>query len=128
MTAVSRLQVKPGKSPETQMVFAQMEVRVLIDSGASVNVIHQNIFKQVQKGDNTVRLLSTKAKICAYGSKDPIELQSWTKLLTTLYCIYCLCLCLTLRTKNHVRFMTICPPRPPPPNTMLNICQIVQTC
>ena len=65
---------EPGKSPETQIAVGQMEVRVLIDSGASVNIIHQNIFKQLQKRDNTIKLLPTKAKICAYGSADPIEL------------------------------------------------------
>ena len=47
---------EPKQSPETQIVIGQMEVRVLIDSGVSVNIIHQHIFKQLQKGDNTIKL------------------------------------------------------------------------
>ena len=68
----------PGKSPDAQILIGQMQVRVLIDSDASVNIVHYNIFKQIQKENNNIQLSPRKAKICAYGSKDPIDLEQFT--------------------------------------------------
>ena len=53
----------PGKSPETQISFRQMQVRVLIDSGASVNIVHYNKFKQIQRENNNV-IANKSKKMC----------------------------------------------------------------
>ena len=72
------LTAAPGKSPETQILIGQMQVRVLIDSDASVNIVYYNNFKQIQKENNNIQLSPRRAKICAYGSKDPIDLEQLT--------------------------------------------------
>ena len=64
----------PVKSPETQISIGDTKVIVLVDSGASVNIVHQNTFNLIQKSNNSIQLVPTKAKIRAYGSEDPIEL------------------------------------------------------
>ena len=59
MITASHLQVRP-RNP-------------LRDTDASVNIVHCNIFKHIQKEDNNIQLSPAKAKICDYGSKDRIE-------------------------------------------------------
>ena len=68
-----------AKSPETQILIGDTNVKVLVDSGASVNIVHHNIFNQIQKNNPSIHLVSTKAKIRAYGSEDPIELAGQFK-------------------------------------------------
>ena len=51
----------------------------MVDSGASVNIVHHNIFNQIQKNNASIHLVPTKAKIRAYGSEDPIELAGQFK-------------------------------------------------
>ena len=70
----------PAKSPETQISIG--DTKVLVDSGASVNIVHHHIFNQIRKNNNSIQLVPTKAKICAYGSEDPIELAG--KFKTTI--------------------------------------------
>ena len=64
----------PAKSPETQISIGDTNVKVLVDSGASVNIVHHHIFNQIRKNNDSIQLVPTKAKIRAYGSEDPIEL------------------------------------------------------
>jgi hypothetical protein len=68
-----------AKSPETQILIGDTNVKVLVDSGASVNIVHHNIFNQIQKNNPSIHLVPTKAKIRAYGSEDPRELAGQFK-------------------------------------------------
>ena len=64
------------KQPETQVVIGQSKVKVLIDSGSSVNILNKGIFEQIKHRDqnNLIILKKTCAKIHAYGAEKPIEL------------------------------------------------------
>ena len=68
-----------AKSPETQILIRDTNVKVLVDSGTSVNIVHHNIFNQIQKNNPSIHLVPTKAKIRVYGSEDPIELAGQFK-------------------------------------------------
>ncbi|CAB3985042.1 Transposon Tf2-9 poly, partial [Paramuricea clavata] len=63
-----------GKHPETQVQIGHTKVNILIDSGASVNLLNYPIFQQIQKDDNRIQLQKTNARIFAYGTPTPLEL------------------------------------------------------
>ncbi|CAB3999686.1 PREDICTED: uncharacterized protein K02A2.6-like [Paramuricea clavata] len=63
-----------GKHPETQVQIGHTKVNILIDSGASVNLLNYPIFQQIQKDDNCIKLQKTNARIFAYGTSTPLEL------------------------------------------------------
>ncbi len=63
-----------GKHPETQVEIGRTKVNILIDSGASVNLLSYPILQQIQKEDIGIKLQKTNARIFAYGSSTPLEL------------------------------------------------------
>ena len=63
-----------GKHPDTQVQIGHTKVNILIDPGASVNLLNYPIFQQIQKDDNHIKLQKTNARILAYGTSTPLEL------------------------------------------------------
>ena len=68
------LKSTPDKTPETQIKIGHTPVKVLIDSGASVNIIHKEMFERINSENNHTKLVKTNARIRAYGTDTPIEL------------------------------------------------------
>jgi hypothetical protein len=63
-----------GKHPDTQVQIGHTKVNILIDPGASVNLLNYPIFQQIQKDDNCIKLQKTNARSLAYGTSTPLEL------------------------------------------------------
>ena len=63
-----------GNHPETQVEIGHAKVKILIDSGASVNLLNNNIYQRIQQNDNRVMLSNTNATIFAYGTATPLNL------------------------------------------------------
>ena len=60
--------------PETKILIGNTRVKVLIDSGVPVNILNKNIFDIIKARDDNIDLLSTNAKIRAYGAENPLDL------------------------------------------------------
>ena len=63
-----------GNHPETQVEIGHTKVNILIDSGASVNLLNHNIYRRIQQNDNRIKLFKTNARIFAYGTSTPLNL------------------------------------------------------
>lgn len=63
-----------GNHPETQVEIGHTKVNILIDSGASVNLLNYDIYRRIQQNDNRVKLTKTNARIFAYGTSTPLKL------------------------------------------------------
>ena len=63
-----------GNRPETQVEIGHTKVNILIDSGASVNLLNHSIYQRIQQNDNRIRLSKTNARIFAYGTSKPLNL------------------------------------------------------
>ena len=63
-----------GNHPETQVEIGHTKVNILIDSGASVNLLNHDIYQRIQQNDNRIKLFKTNAKIIAYGTSTPLNL------------------------------------------------------
>ena len=50
-----------GNHPETQIEIGHTKVNILIDSGASVNLLDHNIYQRIQQNDNRIKLFKTNA-------------------------------------------------------------------
>ena len=63
-----------NSQPETKILIGNTRPKVLIDSGASVNILNRNIFDIMKARDDNIELMSANAKICAYGAENPLDL------------------------------------------------------
>ena len=63
-----------GNHPETQVEIGHTKVNILIDSGASVNLLNHNIYQRIQQNDNRIKLFKTNARIFAYRTSTPLNL------------------------------------------------------
>ena len=72
--------VKPKNTsnlPSCDVLIANTPVKVMIDSGATVNLINEATFHAINK-KNTLKLEDTKHKIYPYGSRIPIPVKGKT--------------------------------------------------
>ena len=63
-----------GNHPETQVEIGHTSVNILIDSGASVNLLNHDNYQRIQQSDNRIKLSKTNARIFAYGTSTPLNL------------------------------------------------------
>ena len=63
-----------GNHPETQVEIGHTKVNILIDSGASVNLLNHDIYQHIQQNDNRIKLFKTNARIFTYGTSTPLNL------------------------------------------------------
>ena len=63
--------ISSGNHSETQVEIGH---NILIDSGASVNLLNHNIYQRIQQNDNLIKLFKTNARIFAYGTSTPLNL------------------------------------------------------
>ena len=63
-----------GNHPETQVEIGHTKVNILIDSGASVNLLNHNIYQRIKQNDNRIKLFKRNARIFAYGTSTPLNL------------------------------------------------------
>lgn len=62
------------KPPELTVKVADMPVRVIVDTGSSVNLLNQERFKKMQQKNPAIQLHPTKTKVFAYRAKEPLHL------------------------------------------------------
>ena len=60
--------------PKTTMKVGNYQLRVIIDSGASVNVIDKKDFDRLVQQNKEIMLRRTNTKIFAYGAEQPLPL------------------------------------------------------
>ena len=58
----------------TKILIGNTCVKVLIDSGVSVNMLNKKNSDIIKAHDDNVELMSTNTKICAYGAENPLDL------------------------------------------------------
>ena len=68
--------------PETEIQIGGRKIKILIDSGASVNILNKGIFDKI-RSQMKVNLKPTKAKIHAYGADKPLQLAGEFKTTIT---------------------------------------------
>ena len=51
-----------GNHPETQVEIGHTSVNILIDSGASVNLLNHDNYQRIQQSDNRIKLSKTNAR------------------------------------------------------------------
>ena len=65
---------KTSKKLETKLTINGQEVLFLIDTGVSVNILDEKSFDKINTTGKPVVLKKSNTKICAYGSKAPLQL------------------------------------------------------
>ena len=60
------------KQPQVTVSIANIQIRVLIDSGSTVNIINEGTFKVIKRHSNT-NLVKSTAKIYPYGANKPLQ-------------------------------------------------------
>ena len=63
-----------SKLPRTTVKFGTTEIRMLIDSGASVNIIDKAGYQILSRKTPSIKLQPSKIKLNSYGSDTPIEI------------------------------------------------------
>lgn len=63
-----------GKQPETSISIGGVAVKVIIDSGSSVNLLNNKVYKRIQEKNPAVKLQASNAQIHAYNTDVPLEL------------------------------------------------------
>ena len=58
------------------LTISKTSVKLLIDTGSSIDIIGKNIFDRVQSKGRKIRLFKTKKKLYPYAS-DPIEMLGY---------------------------------------------------
>ena len=56
------------------MKVNKYKLAVILDSGASVNLVDKQDFDKLSKQNASIRLLTTNAQIFAYGAENPLSL------------------------------------------------------
>ena len=62
-----------GESNTLTLVIENEPVNVIIDSGATCNLMSEQVFDKVSKGK--LQLLKTDGKVYAYASQEPLKLS-----------------------------------------------------
>ena len=63
-----------GKHPETTVIINGVPVKVIVDSGASVNVLNHAIVDRIKEKNANFRLTPSSVKIHAYGTEQPLDI------------------------------------------------------
>ena len=61
------------RRPKTTVKVNKCKLAVIIDSGASVNLVDKQDFDKLSKQNTSIRLLTTKTQIIAYGAEKPLK-------------------------------------------------------
>lgn len=64
-----------NKLPKTTVKFGTIEIRMLIDSGASVNIIDKTAYHILSRKIPSINLQPSKVKLTPYGCDTPIEVM-----------------------------------------------------
>ena len=63
-----------NKQPETITKITNIPVKVILDTGSSVNLLNNSIFKKIQQENPTIELETSPYRVFPYGADKPIEL------------------------------------------------------
>lgn len=63
-----------NKQPETITKITNIPVKVILDTGSSVNLLNNSIFKKIQHENPTIKLKTSPYRVFPYGADKPIEL------------------------------------------------------
>lgn len=61
------------KQPQVTVSIAKIPIRVIIDSGSTVNIINENTFNVIKRSNRNVNLEKSNAKIYPYGAEKPLQ-------------------------------------------------------
>jgi hypothetical protein len=62
------------KPPETRITVENLVIKVIVDTGSSVNLFNKSVFKEIQKKNPNIRVQSSHKKVFPYGTNTPLEL------------------------------------------------------
>ena len=62
------------RRPKTTVKVNKCKLAVILDSGASVNLVDKQDFDKLSKQNASIKLLTTNAQIFAYGAENPLSL------------------------------------------------------
>lgn len=63
-----------NKQPETITKFENIPVKVILDTGSSVNLLNNSVFKKIQQENPAIKLETSPDRVFPYGADKPIEL------------------------------------------------------
>ena len=63
-----------SKQPETITRIANIPVKVILDTGSSVNLLNKSIFNKIQQQNPDIKLETSPYRVFPYGADKPVEL------------------------------------------------------
>ena len=63
-----------SKQPETVIRIANIPVKVILDTGSSVNLLNNSIFNKIQQQNPDIKMETSPYHVFPYGADKPIEL------------------------------------------------------